>query len=67
MNKIGNIFSVVVVIVAALLLYGFYAGSELVIYALVAINLVSGPLCLILYLREVKRGVFAAEEGNELQ
>lgn len=65
-NKIGNIFSVVVLIISILILYGFATGFSGVIYVLAAANLICGPLCLVLYLMEVKKGVFKADEEDEV-
>lgn len=61
-NKIGNFFAVIVVILAILLLVGFTIGNAMLFWVLAILNLICGPVCFILYLIEVKRGVFAVEE-----
>ena len=64
-NRIENIFSVVVVIISLLILYGFTVGNTPIFYFLIIANFVCGPICLVLYLIEIKRGVFRVEEDEE--
>ncbi len=61
-SKIGNFFTLVVFILGIFILIGFTTGSTALIWVLAIFNLVCGPVCLIAYLMEVKRGVFANEE-----
>lgn len=64
-NKIGNIFSIVVLAISIFVLYGFANGTSTMMYFLAIANLICGPLCLILYLLEVKKGIFKTDEENE--
>lgn len=61
-NKTGNFFAVIVVILAVLILAGFVVGSSALFWLLAVLNLVTGPICFVLYLMEIKKGVFAAEK-----
>lgn len=64
-NKIGNISAVIVVILAIFMLVGFVMGISALFWVLAIFNIVCGPVCFILYLIEVKRGVFATEIEGE--
>ncbi len=64
-NKIGNIFSVIVLAVSILILYGFVKGASSLMYLLAIANLICGPICLVMYLIEVKKGVFKTDEKDE--
>ena len=67
-NKIGNIFSVVVLAISIFVLLGFANGATSMMYFLVIANLICGPLCLILYLIEVKKGIFKTnDEEDDIQ
>lgn len=61
-EKIGNICTVIVIILSILILWGFTVGNAPVFWILAIFNLICGPLCLVLYLREVRHGVFADHE-----
>lgn len=64
-HKIGNILAVITVLVSILVPLGFLAGTEILFWFLIIVNLLFGPCCLIAYLMEVKRGVFAYNEDEE--
>lgn len=64
-HKIGNILAVITVLVSILVPLGFLAGTEILFWFLIIVNLLFGPACLVAYLMEVKRGVFAYNEDEE--
>lgn len=64
-HKIGNILAVITVLVSILVPLGFLAGTEILFWFLIIVNLLFGPTCLVAYLMEVKRGVFAYNEDEE--
>ncbi len=64
-NIIGNICAVFVVLMCILFPVGFSCDSEILLRSFVIINFISGPICFIGYLIEVKRGVFSGEGGDE--
>ena len=64
-NRIGNICAVFVALMCVLFPIGFTCDSEVMVWSFVIINFISGPLCFIGYLIEVKRGVFSGEGGDE--
>ena len=56
-----------VIIISLGLLFGFVQGTVFIFWFLAILNLFFGPVCLILYLIEVKNGVFAnTEEDSEI-
>lgn len=57
-NKIGNLFSIVVLIMAVIIAVGFATAGSYTIWIIAIANLVCGPVCLAMYLIEVKKGVF---------
>ncbi len=61
-DKIGNIFSLVVFVLAIFILIGFTTANSALFWILAIFNLLCGPVCLILYLMEVRRGVFASDK-----
>lgn len=63
-NRLGTIASVLVIIISIIILAGFSYGATPVLWMLSIANLISGPACFILYLREVRRGVFEDKEEN---
>lgn len=64
-NKIGNWLAVVVVIMSIIVPLGFVYGTNILFVFLIVINFVFGPCCFIGYLLEVKKGVFAYDDGEE--
>lgn len=64
MNKLGNILAVIVVLVACLLILGLKVGIDVVFWIFIVMLLVFGPACFLLYLREVKRGIFKDDEES---
>lgn len=62
MNKLGNLLAVVVVLVACLLIWGLVVSIDAVFWIFIVMLLIFGPACFVLYLREVKRGIFKDED-----
>jgi hypothetical protein len=54
----GNILTIGVIITAIVLMVGFITGQSWLAWGLGILNIVFGPVCLILYLIEIKKGVF---------
>lgn len=63
-SQVGNLLSIVTVIVALSILIGFATGNSAIIWFLLVVNFVFGPACLFFYLVEVKKGVFRDAENN---
>ncbi len=63
-NRLGTIAAILVIVISIIILAGFSYGATPVLWILSIINLISGPTCFILYLREVKKGVFENKEEN---
>jgi len=61
-NRMGNTFSLIVFILAICILIGFATANSALFWVLALFNLLCGPVCLIMYLAEVKRGVFSNDE-----
>ena len=61
-NKIGNILAIIVVLVACLLIWRLTVGIDIVFWIFSIMLLLFGPGCFILYLREVKNGIFKDDE-----
>lgn len=64
-EKLGTLAAVVTVIVSVVILAAFYYGVTSIIWMLAIINLLSGPICLIMYLREAKKGIFSEQNIKE--
>ncbi len=62
MNKLGNFLAVIVMLVACLLILGLKVGIDAVFWIFIVLLFFFGPACFVLYLREVKRGIFKDEE-----
>ena len=60
-NKMGNVFAVLVTLLCILLPLSVIYSPALLFWFLIIVNFVSGPACLIGYLREVKRGIFSSD------
>lgn len=61
-NRIGNFFTILVLIIAVIIGAGFIYGGSYAIWILSIANILCGPICLILYLIEIKKGVFSNKE-----
>ena len=64
-NKLVLFLFVVCVIVSLGIWWAFMTANTPFVYFLAIFNLLFGPTCLVFYLLEVKRGVFAVPEGEE--
>lgn len=64
MNRLGNILAVVVVLVACILVWGLKAGIDAVCWIFVVMLFLFGPACFLLYLREVRKGIFKDDEES---
>ena len=64
-DRIGNWLTLLVVLLSILIPIGFMYGSDFMIWSFIVLNFVFGPLCLIFYLFEVKRGVFSYDGDEE--
>lgn len=65
-NKIGNVLSAFIVVLCILLVFAVNNALGPLFWFLIIVNLVSGPACLILYLREVRSGIFAYDESDDI-
>ena len=66
-NMISNICVLVCIALAAIYMFGSWIGGfNWMAWMLAILNLVTGPAVLILYLREVRKGVFADDEEEEI-
>ena len=63
MNKLGNILAIIVVLVVCLLIWGLTVGIN-VIFWIFSIMLFLFGACFVLYLREVKKGIFKDDEES---
>ncbi len=64
-NKIGNWLSVIVVLLCILIPVAIVAGENLLFWFMIIVNFVFGPICLVAYLFEVKKGVFAYDDDDD--
>lgn len=64
MNKLGNILAIIVVLIACLLIWGLLVGIDVVFWIFSVMLFLFGPACFVLYLREVKRGIFKDDEES---
>lgn len=64
-NKMGNICALLVVVLCVILIIGFTCESALMLWFFAIFNFIAGPACLLGYLIEVRRGVFAGEGNDE--
>lgn len=64
-ERVGNVLAIIVVLLSVLVPLGFLYGTTILFWFLIIINFLFGPCCLIGYLVEVKRGVFAYDDGEE--
>ena len=64
-DKIGNIFAIMVICLNLICLWGFYSGITAVFVAIGIINLCIGPICLIAYVKEIRKGVFRIEDEED--
>lgn len=64
-KKLLSIWSAIFVLVASLvIILAFMFAWTGVLWVVAIFNLISGPACLIAYLREIRKGVFAFEAGE---
>ena len=63
--QISKWLVLLVVLVSCYVMAGFASGMDHMFWFLAIMNLVFGPACLIFYLIEVKKGVFAYTEEEE--
>ena len=63
-NRLGTIAAILVIVISIIILVGFSYGATSLLWILSITNLISGPTCFILYLREVRKGVFEDKEKN---
>ena len=66
-SKLGNFLCVAIIIITALLAFGMVAGSNLMGWLLIAVNIISSPICFLLYLNEIRKGVFKNDSDNEIE
>ncbi len=64
MKKLGNVLAIIVVLVAGLLIWGLTVGIDVVFWIFSIMLFLFGPVCFVLYLREVKRGIFKDDEES---
>lgn len=64
-DKVGNILAVIVVLLSVLVPLGFLYGTAILFWFLIIVNFLFGPCCLIGYLLEVRKGVFAYDDGDD--
>lgn len=57
-RKLGTIASLAVIVGSVIIMGAFYYGTAAILWILSITNLISGPACLIMYLREAKKGIF---------
>ena len=62
MNKLGNILAIIVVLVVCLLIWGLTVGINVIFWIIMLF--LFGPACFVLYLREVKKGIFKDDEES---
>lgn len=56
--------AIFVLAVSLLVMLAFMYAWTPVLWGIAIFNLISGPACLIAYIREVRKGVFAVEAGE---
>ncbi len=64
-DKVGSILAVIVVLLSVLVPLGFLYGTSVLFWFLIIVNFLFGPCCLVGYLLEVKKGVFAYDDGDD--
>ena len=64
-NKLGNALALIVVILCFLIPLTIAVGENLLFWFMIIVNFVFGPLCLVAYRFEVKKGVFAYDDDEE--
>lgn len=64
-NKLVIWLVILCVAVSIGILWAFVTANTAFVYGLGIFNIIFGPTCLIFYLIEVKKGVFAMPEGEE--
>ena len=65
MNKLGNIIAVIVLIICVLIIWCLVGGIDIVFWFFIIVEFIFGPACFVLYLREVKKGVFKDDSEEE--
>lgn len=65
-NTVGNILVIAIIIIAIGLGIGMVQGANWMGYFMVAVTLISGPLCFLLYLNEMRKGLFKANDDEEI-
>lgn len=61
-NKLGNILALIVVLLCILIPVTIIMAENLLFWFMIILNFVFGPACLIAYLGEVRKGVFAYDD-----
>lgn len=63
-NSIGNLLVIAIIIITIALGFGMVQGANWMGYIMIAVTLVSGPLCFLLYLNEIRKGVFKVDDSE---
>ena len=66
-TSIAYILAVLVIITACIVGYWFIVGSNMLVWFMFVFCLLFGPVTLFFYLREVKNGVFKADEDEDTE
>lgn len=61
-NKLGNILALIVVLLCILIPVTIIMAENLLFWFMIILNFVFGPACLIAYLGQVRKGVFAYDD-----
>ena len=57
-TRLGTIAALATIVISIIILAAFYYESAAVMWVLAVMNILSGPICLIMYLREAKKRCF---------
>ena len=66
-TRLGTIAALATIVISIIILAAFYYESAAVMWVLAVMNILSGPICLIMYLREAQKGVFSGENEEEIK
>lgn len=64
-HKIGNIWAVMAVLACIFIVIALLYGMTVLLWFTCIINFIAGPACLLGYLNEVRKGIFANDEEFE--
>ncbi|MDR2088997.1 MAG: hypothetical protein LBP73_06550 [Clostridiales Family XIII bacterium] len=64
-GKIAGYLALLVILIGLLLGFAFYKGMTALPIFLAIINILFGPVTLFFYFREVRKGIFKADQENE--